>query len=98
MSVNSNAGWTVYTHEDGLAGDDCAANSFLAEPDGTVWIGSLKGLSRYLPSDRAAPRMPTPVAVTALRFGERSGDPEVDSVSRFSRSQFSGHVRRTQLH
>ena len=32
---------------------------------------TLKGLSRYIPSGQAAPRIPTPVVITALRFGER---------------------------
>ncbi|MCX6629530.1 MAG: triple tyrosine motif-containing protein [Candidatus Solibacter sp.] len=79
VAVRSSAGWTVYTHEDGLVWDDCAANAFLAEPDGAVWIGTLKGLSRYRPGDRAAPRMAPPVVVTALHFGDRAGDPEVHS-------------------
>jgi signal transduction histidine kinase len=38
-----------FTTEDGLAGDDCDAWSFLAEPDGGVWIGSNTGLSHYRP-------------------------------------------------
>ena len=88
VAVRSTAGWTVYTHEDGLVWDDCAANAFLAEPDGAVWIGTLKGLSRYRPSDRAAPRMAPPVVVTALRFGERPGDPEVHSEIPFRDHDF----------
>ncbi len=88
VAVSSTAGWTVYTHEDGLAWDDCAANSFLADPDGAVWIGSLKGLSRYLPNGQAAPHMPAPVAITSLRFGERSGDPEIVSKVPFRDHNF----------
>jgi signal transduction histidine kinase/ligand-binding sensor domain-containing protein len=88
VAVRSPAGWTVYNHEDGLVWDDCAANSFLAEPDGTVWIGTLRGLSRYRPSSRAAPRVPTPVVVTALRFGERPGDPEAYSEIPFRDHNF----------
>ncbi len=88
VAVNSNAGWTVYTHEDGLAWDDCTANSFLADPDGTVWIGSLRGLSRYIPSHRTAPRLPAPAVITALRFGEHAGDPEIDSAIPFRDHNF----------
>jgi signal transduction histidine kinase/ligand-binding sensor domain-containing protein/CheY-like chemotaxis protein len=88
VAVRSTAGWTVYDHEDGLSWDDCAANAFLAEPDGTVWIGTLRGLSRYRPSDRAAPRMAPPVVVTAMRFGDRPGDPEVHSEIPFRDHDF----------
>ena len=79
VAVRAPAGWTVYDHEDGLVWDECAASSFFAEPDGTVWIGTLKGLSRYRPSDRAAGTLAPPVVVTAVRFGERFGNPTVHS-------------------
>ena len=79
IAVRAPTGWTVYNHEDGLVWDECAAGSFFAEPDGTVWIGTLKGLSRYRPSDRDAGTLAPPVVVTAVRFGERSGNPTVHS-------------------
>jgi len=74
VALRSPSGWTVFTHEDGLIWDDCAANAFLAEPDGRVWIGTLRGLARYTPGDNPAPLSP-PVVITSLRFGERSADP-----------------------
>ena len=37
------------TTEDGLAGDDCDASSFLADADGGIWIGSNMGLSHFHP-------------------------------------------------
>lgn len=46
-----------FTTEDGLAGDDCDAWSFLSETDGTVWIGSNTGLSRFRPP-ALAPQLP----------------------------------------
>jgi signal transduction histidine kinase/streptogramin lyase len=79
VAVRSSAAWTVYNHEDGLVWDDCAPGSFFAETDGTVWIGTLKGLSRYRPGDRAAGTLAPPVVVTAVRFGERSGNPSIYS-------------------
>jgi signal transduction histidine kinase/ligand-binding sensor domain-containing protein len=78
-AVRSPTGWTLYSHEDGMVWDDCAAGSFYAEPEGTVWIGTLKGLSRYRPSARAASSLAPPVVVTAARFGELLGDPAVHS-------------------
>ena len=88
VAVRSTVGWTVFTHEDGLVWDDCAANAFLADSDGSVWIGTLKGLSRYSPSARPAPRVVPPVVITALRFGERSGNPEVYSEIPFRDRDF----------
>ena len=77
VAVRSAVGWAVYNHEDGLVWDDCAPGAFFAEPDGTVWIGTMKGLSRYLPGVRAAGSLAPAVVVTALRFGELPGDPAV---------------------
>jgi signal transduction histidine kinase/ligand-binding sensor domain-containing protein/CheY-like chemotaxis protein len=87
-AVRSPAGWKVYTHEDGLVWDDCAANSFLADPDGTVWIGTLRGLSRYHPSGRSVPQVAPPVVVTGLRFGERPSDPAVHAEVPFRDRDF----------
>lgn len=67
--------WRVYTHEDGLVWNDCAANSFLAEPNGDVWIGSLKGLSRFRPGSTPPIVLPLPAAITSIRFGDRPADP-----------------------
>jgi ligand-binding sensor domain-containing protein/ActR/RegA family two-component response regulator len=67
--------WHPYTHEDGLASNDCAANSFLAEEDGVVWVGTLKGMSRFRPTG-AAPAVPlAPAVITAVRFGNWVADP-----------------------
>ncbi len=37
-----------HTQADGLPGDDCAPRAFLAEPDGTVWVGTRTGLGQFL--------------------------------------------------
>ena len=75
VAVGSGGQIRVFTHEDGLIWDDCAANSFLAEPGGLVWIGTLKGLSRYRPSGAPAQLPPPPAVITGVRFGDRSADP-----------------------
>ena len=88
VAVRTPAGWAVYNHEDGLVWDDCAAGSFFAEPDGTVWIGTMKGLSRYRPSGLSAPILAPSVVVTGLHFGELPGDPTVHSEVPFRDRDF----------
>ena len=89
VAVRQNDAWTIYTHEDGLVWDNCAANGFLAEPDGTVWVGTLRGLSRYRPNGQAVPAIAPPVALTSTKFGERKGDPAVYSQVSFRDRDFS---------
>ncbi len=67
-------GWSYYTRDDGLIWDDCAANAFLAESDGTVWIGTLKGLSRFRPASHPLAPLPPAVAITSVRFGDTPGE------------------------
>jgi signal transduction histidine kinase/CheY-like chemotaxis protein len=55
--------------EAGLAWDDTNAGAFLAEPDGTRWIGTTRGISRYQPRHRRLPAAPPPVRIMAVRFG-----------------------------
>jgi signal transduction histidine kinase/ligand-binding sensor domain-containing protein/ActR/RegA family two-component response regulator len=80
--------WIVYTHEDGLVWDDCAANAFLAEPDGTVWIGTLKGLSRFRPGDRLSPLPVPPPVITGAKFGGHAANLEVTSEVAFRERDF----------
>jgi len=93
VAVQSQSQWVVYTHEDGLVSDDCAANGFWPEPDGTVWIGTLKGLSRFQPAghppgaERSAPA--PPVAITAARLGGRGVAPSALSEVPYRDRNFS---------
>ncbi len=89
VAVKDGAGWTVHTHEDGLVWDDCAANAFLAEPDGAVWIGTLKGLSRYRPGVQSPPAMPPPSVIMGVRFGDRAADPATFSTVSYRDRDFS---------
>jgi diguanylate cyclase (GGDEF)-like protein len=64
------AHWSHYDMQDGLAWDDCNLNSFAAEPDGTVWIGTSGGLSRFKPRPHSSPDAPPEVVFTRLAMGE----------------------------
>ena len=62
--------WTHYDMNDGLAWDDCNLNAFAAEPDGTVWIGTSGGLSRFKPLPRQDHEDPLAVVFTRLSVGQ----------------------------
>ena len=76
VAVQSSGDWKVYTHEDGLGWDDCAAAAFWPEPNGSVWIGTLKGLSRFRPSGLPLQPSPPPAVITSVKFGDRVADPK----------------------
>ncbi len=61
--------WTHYDTRDGLAWDDCNLNAFAEEPDGTIWIGTSGGLSRFRPRPQRAPEAPPEVVFTKLVMG-----------------------------
>ena len=62
------ARWHHYDQQDGLIWDDCDAASFLADPDGSVWIGTSGGLSHFRPAASAASAPPT-VEITEAHIG-----------------------------
>jgi signal transduction histidine kinase/ligand-binding sensor domain-containing protein/CheY-like chemotaxis protein len=88
VAVLAGGQWIVYTHEDGLVWDDCAANAFWPEPDGTVWIGTLKGLSRFRPGSRLVPLPAPPSVITSAKFGARTADLAVQSEVSFRDRDF----------
>lgn len=61
--------WSHYDTRDGLAWDDCNLNAFAAEADGTVWIGTSGGLSRFKPRPHLAPEAPPEVVFTKIVVG-----------------------------
>lgn len=61
--------WSHYDMTDGLAFNDCNLNAFAAEPDGTVWIGTSGGLSRFKPGQQLSPVVPLKVVFTKLVMG-----------------------------
>jgi diguanylate cyclase (GGDEF)-like protein len=61
--------WSHYDSRDGLAWDDCNLNAFAAEPDGTVWIGTSGGLSRFKARPRRSADFLPKVVFTRLFMG-----------------------------
>ena len=63
------ASWSHYDTRDGLAWDDCNLNAFAEEADGTVWIGTSGGLSRFKQRAERAPEAAPEVVFTKLVMG-----------------------------
>jgi signal transduction histidine kinase/streptogramin lyase len=67
--------WRHYGRSDGLIWDDCNSNAFFADADGSVWIGTSRGLSRFRPAATSAPNVPPPVVFTSVKLGDKTVDP-----------------------
>jgi signal transduction histidine kinase/ligand-binding sensor domain-containing protein/CheY-like chemotaxis protein len=75
VDVFDGSRWRHYGRSDGLIWDDCNSNAFFADLDGSVWIGTSRGLSRFRPAATPAPHVPPPVVFTSVKFGDKAVDP-----------------------
>ncbi|MFY0562897.1 ATP-binding protein [Archangium lansingense] len=55
----------------GAPGDDCSGNSFLADADGTVWVGTSNGLGRFDGARYTGPAPSPRVMLVNTRLGTR---------------------------
>jgi len=63
--------WRNLDKAGGLAVSDCNQNAFLDDEDGSVWIGTSKGLTHFLHPATDAPRPTDPsLVLTRLRLGD----------------------------
>ncbi|HUI55754.1 MAG TPA: ATP-binding protein [Bryobacteraceae bacterium] len=75
VDVFDGQSWRHYGRGDGLVWDDCDAESFFADDDGSVWIGTSRGLSHFRPpTETPLPQAPAAL-VAAVTFAGRSADP-----------------------
>ena len=62
--------WTHLDKADGLAVNDCDHNAFLEDGDGSIWIGTSKGLTHFLTPGTDSPRpQNVPVVITWAQLG-----------------------------
>ncbi len=66
--------WRHFGRGEGLVWDDCNSNSFWPDTDGSVWIGTSKGLARYLHKDQPGDEAPPPIAITEVSLGQKPTD------------------------
>jgi len=67
--------WTQYRRGDGPIWDDCDTDAFAAEPDGSVWIGTSAGLSRFKPAQVKVNLGPPSTVLTRVKLGPSGFDP-----------------------
>lgn len=61
--------WRYFSRAQGLVWNDCNSNSFFADVDGGVWIGTSKGAAHYRPPDRVQPKPAPPIILNSARWG-----------------------------
>lgn len=61
--------WRHFSQAEGLLWDDCVGRSLYGDRDGSVWIGTSRGISHYLPPAHQMPDVAPPVVITSVRFG-----------------------------
>ena len=66
-----------YGRSDGLVTDDMDQNAFFVDSDGTVWLGTSRGLVRFTPGVPPMKRLPPPVVLLEAWAGGRALDPAV---------------------
>ena len=69
VDAYDHARWRHYDQQDGLIWDDCDAGSFLADSDGSVWIGTSGGLSHFRPAANPTPAVAPQVEITEAHLG-----------------------------
>src|SRR5713226_2252709 len=61
--------WHHYGRAEGMLWNDCASRALYADGDGSMWIGTSRGLSHFIPADRKKAKIPPPVLLTSIQFG-----------------------------
>jgi diguanylate cyclase (GGDEF)-like protein len=70
VDIWDGARWSHYDMNDGLVWDDCDTDGFAQEPDGTIWIGTSGGLSRFRPRPDSSAHTSPEVVITRLLLGK----------------------------
>ena len=86
VDVFDHVRWRHFGRADGLIWDDCNNNAFLAVEDGSVWIGTSRGLSRFEPQPVPPSSFPPQVVFTSVTLGGTPLDPSGEIEVPWSRS------------
>ncbi len=75
LDVFDGAGWRHFSQQDGLLWDDMVLGAFMADRDGSVWVGTQRGLSHFLPRRGQQATQPLPARILSVQLGSRAADP-----------------------
>ncbi len=77
------ADWSLaarYDKGDGMISDDLDQNAFFADTDGTVWLGSSRGLIRFRSGIPPAPAPAPEIVITSVSANDRPLDPAATAI------------------
>ena len=72
LAVLKDQQWHSLTVDDGLIWNDINSSAFLADTDGSIWIGTSGGTSHILHPEELFNNGPLPLLVSDVRIGDRS--------------------------
>ncbi len=85
--------WHHYGQAQGMLWNDCASRALYADRDGSIWVGTSRGLSHFTPAVYKV-AIPPPVLLTSLHFGVHqlpwAGDIRVPYQDRSFQAEFAG--------
>jgi len=79
LAVFQSDRWIGYDTSDGLVWNDCNAQAYLAEADGTVWVGTSSGLARFHPTVTPKSVLPAALITSVLRNDQPTRNTDFDS-------------------
>jgi signal transduction histidine kinase/ligand-binding sensor domain-containing protein/CheY-like chemotaxis protein len=75
VDVLRNGKWRHYGQQDGMIWDDCDSEAFYEDADGSIWIGTSRGLAHfYIPTSEPVSQGPR-VEFTHFQLGDHVLDP-----------------------
>ncbi len=95
VQVLNHGQWVRLDRSDGLLWDECGQRAFLRASDGSFWIGTSRGVSRYLPRAPLRAVKPPRAIITEARAGGAWLQPE--SRGRIEVDERTVQVRFTVL-
>jgi signal transduction histidine kinase/CheY-like chemotaxis protein/streptogramin lyase len=85
--------WRHYGQAQGMLWNDCASRALYADQDGSIWVGTSRGLSHFMPATYR-PKIPPPVLLTSMQFGAHhlqwAGGIQVPYRDRSFQAEFAG--------
>jgi signal transduction histidine kinase/CheY-like chemotaxis protein len=76
VQVFKDKGWIRLDRSDGLLWDECSQGAFLSAWDGSYWIGTSRGVSRFAPRAELRATPPPMAQITEARWGKTLVEPE----------------------